>query len=210
MDGLLLDTEALYVEATQVVVGPYGHTVTPEGYSDWIGREVSYAEFQELYPTPLSEEEVWRRLKAEFHRLCDEKLSVRKGVAEFLDGTAAAYPKAVASSTARTTIESHLRQVGLLARFATCVSARDVPRGKPAPDVFLEAARQLGVVPEACVVFEDSPHGVCGARAAGMRAVAVPSEFTQHLEFAGADLRVARLDEVTGEWLRGEEPGVAR
>jgi len=123
-------------------------------------------------------------------------------VLAFLDGVAAPYPKAIASSTRRETIDANLRQVGLLARFPVRVSGRDVPRGKPAPDVFLEAARQLGVAPEACVVFEDSPHGVAGAAAAGMRAVAVPTEYTAHLPFPGACLRVGRLDEVRADWLR--------
>lgn len=204
MDGLLLDTERLYVEATQAVVGPYGHTVTTEIYADWIGREVSFEDFLAAFPVPLSEDEVWQRLRAEFHRLCETDLRLRPGVREFLTGPAAGYAKAVASSTRREVIDRHLAQVGLLEAFRVRVSARDCPRGKPHPDVFLEAARQLGVRSERCVVFEDSPHGVAGALAAGMRVVAVPTELTAHYPFDGAHLRVARLDQVTAAWLRGE------
>jgi HAD superfamily hydrolase (TIGR01509 family) len=200
MDGLLLDTERLYAEATQAVVGPYGHTVTTELYADWIGREVTPAEFVATFPCPLTPEQFLAQLSAEFHRLCRTQLCLRPGAAEFL-AVVAEYPKAIASSTRRETIDQHLARVGLLDSFPVRVSGRDVPRGKPAPDVFLEAARQLGVEPSVCVVFEDSPHGVAGAAAAGMRAVAVPSEFTTHLEFPGASLRVNRLDEIDPAWL---------
>lgn len=201
MDGLLFDTERLYFEATQQVVGPYGHTVKLETYGDWIGRHVPLAEIAATFPCPLPPEELLERMSVEFRRRCDEDLTLVPGALEFLDGVARDFPKAIASSTQLPTIDSHLRQMGLLERFGVRVSARDVPRGKPAPDVFLEAARQLGVEPSACVVFEDSPHGVRGAAAAGMRAVAVPSDFTRHIPFPGATLTVRRLDEVTAGWL---------
>ncbi|MBI2298125.1 MAG: HAD family phosphatase [Armatimonadetes bacterium] len=209
MDGLLLDTEVLYVKATRAVVEPYGHTVDMQVYADWVGREVTEADFQRAFPIPLTYDEVWRRLRAEYFRLCAEELTLRSGVAEFLAGAARDYPKAVASSTPLPIIEQQLAQVGLLEQFSVRVSARDCPRGKPHPDVFEAAARQLGATPAACVVFEDSPHGVAGALAAGMRAVAVPTELTAHCPFAGAHLRVARLTEVTAAWLGAEPNGLS-
>ncbi|MBI5831960.1 MAG: HAD family phosphatase [Armatimonadetes bacterium] len=201
MDGLLLDTERLYVMATQAVIAPWGHVVTPEVYGDWIGRDVSADEFAATYPTDLSADEFVEQMRAHFHRLCETDLSLMPGALEFLDGAAAGYPKAVASSTKRETIDKHLQQLGLIDRFPVRVSGRDVPRGKPAPDVFLVAAAGLGVEPAACVVFEDSMHGCIGARAAGMRVVAVPSIYTAHLDFSAADRVVTRLDEVGTGWL---------
>jgi HAD superfamily hydrolase (TIGR01509 family) len=203
MDGLLLDTERLYFEATQALVGPFGHTVSIADYADWIGRHVSAEELVATYPCPLAPDEFLARLRDLFHRLVATDLALLPGVREFLDGPARDYPKAIASSTRRATIDAHLRQVGLLERFAVRVSARDVARGKPAPDVFLAAARGLGTAPGACVVFEDSPHGVAGAAAAGMRAVAVPTVYTAHLPFPGAALRVGSLAEVGADWLAG-------
>ncbi len=202
MDGLLIDTELLYLKATQTVVAPFGHTVRLSDYAEWIGRDVSYADFQAVFPCPYGEQELWQRLRDEFHRLCATELAVRPGVVEFLTGVAAEYPKAVASSTRRAVIDRHLAQVGLLDHFPIRVSAKDVPRGKPAPDVFLETARQLAVDPARCVVFEDSPHGVRGARDAGMRAVAVPTEHTGHLDFTHADRVVGCLTEISQAWLR--------
>ena len=203
MDGLLLDTETLYLRATQALLAPYGHTVEVAAYAEWIGRDVTWADFQAVYPCDLTEQEAWAWLRAEFHRLCAAELTLRPGVAEFLGGVGRGYRKAIASSTARRTIEQHLTQLGLLDVFPIRASGKEVAHGKPAPDVFLDAARQLDVPPAECVVFEDSPHGVQGAKAAGMRAVAVPTELTAHCDFQLADLRVTRLDEVSAAWLAG-------
>ncbi len=203
MDGLLLDTETLYVKAFQKVVAPFGHVVVLETYADWVGRQVTYDDFQALYPCPLTEEEAFSQMRTEFARLVEEELALMPGVLDFLDGAGARYPKAIASSTRKPTIEQHLRQAGLLDRFQVIVSGRDVPRGKPAPDVYLAAAEQLGVAPERCVVFEDSHHGIAGGHAAGMRTVAIPTELTAMRDFSLADLIVKRLDEVTAVWLNG-------
>lgn len=203
MDGLLFDTETLYVEATSRLVEPHGHTITPEIYGGWVGRDVSPQEYVETFPGPYTAEEFRQQLRTLFYALCDERLALLPGVLEFLDGPAAGYPKAIASSSRLSTITSHLDQLGLRARFDVLVSGRDVPRGKPAPDVFLAAAERLGVAPAACVVFEDSLHGITGAKAAGMRAVAVPTEWTAHLDFSAADLVVGGLGEVSAAWLAG-------
>ena len=77
----------------------------------------------------------------------------------------------------------------------------EVERGKPAPDIFLEAARRLGVAPARCLVVEDSRHGVLAARAAGMRALAVPTELTADADFTGATRVLGSLDELTPDLL---------
>jgi beta-phosphoglucomutase-like phosphatase (HAD superfamily) len=100
----------------------------------------------------------------------------------------------VASSSAKPLVEATLARFGLRDRFAAVVTGSCVARPKPAPDIFLEAARRLGASPEACVVLEDSVAGVMAARAAGMRAIAVPEHDAQR--FAGlADAVVADLHE---------------
>ena len=88
-----------------------------------------------------------------------------------------------------------LRLLGLESFFQTAVTAEHVQRGKPAPDVFLQAAEKVGVDPRRCVVFEDAPSGVEAARAAGMKVVGVTTTHPGgHLE--GVDREVARLDEL--------------
>ena len=85
------------------------------------------------------------------------------------------FPLALASSSNRAIFEEVLRLSGLADAFTVTVSSEEVPRGKPAPDVYLEAARRLGVAPENCAAVEDSHAGIRSARAAGMRVIAIPN-----------------------------------
>jgi len=202
MDGLLLDTESLYFQATQQIVAPFGHTVRIADYADWIGRDVTFADFQALFPCDLTERQLAVQVAARFDALCEAELALQPGVAEFL-ARVSDFPKAIASSTRRKTIDRHLAQMGLEHHFPVRASGKECARGKPAPDVFLAAAAGLGVAPETCVVFEDSPHGVTGAKAANMRAVAVPTIFTAMCDFSHADRRVENLLEIDLAWLLG-------
>jgi beta-phosphoglucomutase-like phosphatase (HAD superfamily) len=89
---------------------------------------------------------------------------------------AARWPLAVASSSNRPLIDAVLELSGLAPQFRATVSSEEVARGKPAPDVYLEAARQLGVDPARCVAIEDSSNGLRSAAAAGMTVIAVPNQ----------------------------------
>ena len=91
-------------------------------------------------------------------------------------------PMAVASNGRRANVEATLRALGLSPLFDAVVSVEEVERGKPEPDLFLEAARRIGVSPAECVVFEDSAEGLEGARRAGMRTVRV-----QHVPSVSSD-----------------------
>lgn len=203
LDGLLIDTETLYFKATRRLIRPYGYDVTVEEYADWVGRHVSTAEFLERFPLPLPEEEVQLRFERELYSLLRAETQLMPGVREFLETVAAPYPRAIASATARPLLDELLERAGLAGDFPLRVSAHEVPRGKPAPDVFLEAARRLARPPQECVVFEDSPFGIQGAHAAGMRTVAVPNLFTRHGDFSLADRVVGNLLEITPQWLEG-------
>ena len=122
------------------------------------------------------------------------------GVREWLARLdAAGIPRVIASSTHRENIATILGLIGL-GGFADLVAAEDVRRGKPDPQVFLEAARRIGVRPECSVVFEDTHAGIAAARAGGMRVVAVAGTHPA-ARLGGADLVVARLDELTVERL---------
>ena len=96
------------------------------------------------------------------------------GAVEAVARIAATIPSAIASSSHPAVISAALRAVGLAECFRVVVSGNDVPAGKPAPDVYLEAARRLGISPERCLVVEDSLNGVLAGRAAGMTVVLVP------------------------------------
>jgi len=95
--------------------------------------------------------------------------------------------KAIASSGVRPYVTAVLAEVGLTNRFQTIVTGDDVLNGKPAPDIFLAAAQTLQVEPHKCLVLEDAPLGVQAAKAASMRAVAIPNAHTRELDFSSAD-----------------------
>jgi HAD superfamily hydrolase (TIGR01509 family) len=101
-------------------------------------------------------------------------------VAKIAEENRGKVPLAVASGSSREVVEKTLQVLGISDWFDEVVSSNEVPNGKPAPDVFLEAASRIGIAPEDCVVFEDARSGIIAARAAGMEVVAVPTHL--HLD----------------------------
>src|SRR5207249_11683310 len=118
---------------------------------------------------------------------------------------AARWPLALASSSNRPLIEAALESAGLARFFRATVSSEEVPRGKPAPDVYLEAARRLGVEATRCAAVEDSHSGIRSAKAAGMRVLAIPNQhFPPDAEaLAQADVVLASVTELTPEIVGG-------
>ncbi len=145
--------------------------------------------------------EVVERLLAAYRR----SLPLVPGAVEAVRRAAAAFPLALASSSNREVFEEVLRLAGLEDCFRATVSSEEVARGKPAPDVYLEAARRLGVAPERCAAVEDSHAGIRAAKAAGMRVVALPNPSypPDAQALASADAILRSLDELTPEVLRG-------
>jgi HAD superfamily hydrolase (TIGR01509 family) len=106
---------------------------------------------------------------------------------------------ALASSSYRDAVDGVLERLGITPYFAVIVTGTEVPRSKPAPDIFLAAAQQIGVAPAACVVVEDAEKGVIAASRAGMRCIAVPNRDTRHHDFSHATWVCASLHEITVE-----------
>jgi HAD superfamily hydrolase (TIGR01509 family) len=104
-----------------------------------------------------------------------EHLPLIPGAVAAVERLAARWPLALASSANRPLIDLALRESGLDKRFQATVSSEEVPRGKPAPDVYLEAARRIGVDPRHAAAVEDSSNGIRSGHAAGMRVVAIPN-----------------------------------
>ena len=170
-DGVLVDTERIAVKIDVVVLSKLGWTMTEgEVIERFMGR--SDEEMTREIEThlgrrlPASWEEPFRHL---YREAFAAELQPVPGIVEALD--AIAIPTCVASSGTHEKIRFTLGLTGLYERFAGRIfSVSEVTRGKPAPDLFLHAARRMGVEPPGCVVVEDSPYGIEAARAAGMRA----------------------------------------
>ncbi|WP_369213282.1 HAD family hydrolase [Streptomyces flavofungini] len=194
LDGTLVDSEPNYFEASRALLAERtGHAYTWAENERYVG--ISSHETLALWRTeygiaaPVAEllADLDRRYLALARAGTPVHPEMRALVERLHD---AGVPMAVASGSSRAAIEAILAGTGLDALLTTFVSAEDVERGKPAPDVFLAAAALLGTAPADCVVFEDAAPGAAAAHAAGMRCVAIPY-VTAHADdpaFTAADL----------------------
>jgi HAD superfamily hydrolase (TIGR01509 family) len=177
MDGLLLDTEVIYIEAMQQAARSLDREMALDFCHSMVGvpeRECSLM-IEAYYGEGFSIEEFRGRFYRLLRGLLEAGIPLKPGVVELLDFLAdRGLPLAVATSSARSTAERHLSHVGLLDRFTALATRDDVERPKPHPDIYLEAARRLGVPPERCIAFEDSNLGLEAAHAAGTMAFMVP------------------------------------
>jgi len=184
-DGVLVDSERIAVRIDAELLAELGWPLSEaEVVERFMGRthqdmiETIEAEIADLEPG--WDVEFDRR----YREALDAELEPVDGVVEALDAIAA--PTCVASSGSHEKIRFTLGRTGLYERFAGRIfSAADVARGKPAPDLFLHAARTLGAEPAACAVVEDSRYGVQAARAAGMRVLAYGGGLTPRDQLAG-------------------------
>ncbi len=177
MDGLLIDTEVIYIEAMQAAARALGREMSLEFCHSMVGvpgHECNLM-IEAYYGEGFSLTEFREHFSVHRRRLMEGGIPVKPGVVELLDFLAGRdLPLAVATSAGRATAQHHLGHAGLLDRFAALATRDDVERAKPHPDVYLEAARRLGVAPERCLAFEDSNIGLEAAHAAGAMAFMVP------------------------------------
>lgn len=177
MDGLLIDTEVIYIEAMQAAARELGREMSLDFCHSMVGvpgHECNLM-IEAYYGEGFSLAEFREHFSVHRRRLMDGGIPVKPGVVELLDFLAGrGLPLAVATSAGRATAEHHLGHAGLLDRFTALATRDDVERAKPHPDVYLEAARRLGVAPGRCLAFEDSNIGLEAAHAAGAMAFMVP------------------------------------
>jgi HAD superfamily hydrolase (TIGR01509 family) len=178
MDGVLVDTEHLWDEVREELTEEWGGRYTPEAQEAMMGMSsLEWSRYLHetvgLRESPeVINDEVVRRMLARYAA----DLPVVPGAVDAVRRLAAEGLRvAVASSSNRELIDAVLHRLGLTALFEATVSSEEVSRGKPAPDVYLEAARRLGLDPARCVAIEDSASGIRAAHAAGMRVIAYPN-----------------------------------
>jgi HAD superfamily hydrolase (TIGR01509 family) len=193
-DGLLLDTETAWTRAEEALFAAHGGTFTMEHKRDLIGSShtVAAAKLEVMLGRPGD----GLGLMAELHeRVMAEgthDVAPRPGAVALVDALlAASIPIAVASNSPRAFLDLVLTTSGMASRFATTVAGDEVAHPKPAPDIYLEACRQLGADPAASVGLEDSPTGAQAAKAAGLTVIGVP--YLPDMEIGPADLIAASL-----------------
>ena len=177
LDGVILDTEENWDRIREGLARERGGRWSERAQADMMGMsspEWSRYMHEQVGVTDSPEEinrEVVRRIVASY----EERLPLIPGAVEAVGRLAARWPLAVASSSNRELIDHALAAGGIAPHFRATVSSEEVARGKPAPDVYLEAARRLGVEATRCAAVEDSANGIRSAHAAGMRVVAIPN-----------------------------------
>jgi beta-phosphoglucomutase-like phosphatase (HAD superfamily) len=195
MDGLMVDSEPLWFEVERDFARAHGGDWTHELAASGIGKGLDHtlrtmhASFGLPIDRVAHEKEIVERFLARAHTI-----AVKTGCREFLAAARGVVPMAAASSSVRRLVHGVLEGLDLAPSFDVIVSGDDVVNPKPAPDIFLEAARRLGVAPAECVVLEDSLAGTTAAHAAGMHVIAVPERQTPGIEKV-ATIIVADLHE---------------
>lgn len=214
MDGVLLDSEQLWDEVRENLARERGGRWHDSAQADMMG--MSSPEWS-LYmhdviglPEPPEDinAEVVRRLLTRYR----EWLPLIDGAVDAAERLSRRWPLGLASSSNREVIDAVLAAAGIADHFLATVSSEEVARGKPAPDVYLEAAHQLGVDASNCVAIEDSRNGIASAHAAGMRVVAIPNpHYPPSADvLAAADDIATSLDELTVERVSAFAPAESR
>ena len=177
LDGVIVDSEHVWDEVREELARERGGRWSERAQADMMGMSstewsVYMHEVIGLRESPEEiDAEVVRRMLARYA----EDLPLIEGAVEAVARLAGSFRLGLASSSNRPLIEAVLESSGLTKHFEATVSSEEVARGKPAPDVFIEAARRLGVPPAHCAAIEDSGNGIRSAHAAGMRVVAIPN-----------------------------------
>jgi HAD superfamily hydrolase (TIGR01509 family) len=203
LDGVILDSEELWDEVRESLARERGGRWHEGAQADMMGmssREWSVYMHERIgLPEPPEEinGEVVRRMLERYRR----ELPLIASAVEAVERLAVRWPLGLASSSNRELIEAALEASGLARHFRVTVSSEEVERGKPAPDVYLEASRRLGVAAERCAAIEDSKNGIRSAKAAGMRTIAIPNRrFPPREEaLAEADVVLDSIAELTPE-----------
>jgi sugar-phosphatase len=206
MDGLLIDSELIWIEADLNVFKKVGVPLTSEMTKETIGlREDEVVEhwFQRYPWTGVSKQKVYEDIIEEVVRLFNEKLKAMGGMNEIIEFFISQnIPISIASSSEDRVINAALNKFSIRDKMKIIYSAEHELFGKPHPGVYITTAQKLGVAPSECLVFEDSPNGVLSAKAAKMKCVVVPNAHVVDTRVFGiADLKLSSLKDFTLEHL---------
>jgi len=203
LDGVLLDSEQVWDEAREQLAKERGGRWHENAQRDMMGMSsLEWSRYMhDVIGIPEPPEEISREVVERIAKLYREHLPVIPGAREAIARLAARWALGLASSSNRELIDLALELLGVKHRFKATVSSEEVARGKPAPDVYLEAARRLGVEPTHAAAIEDSENGIRAAKAAGIRVIAIPNPHFPPAEDAltQADVLLRSLDELTPE-----------
>jgi HAD superfamily hydrolase (TIGR01509 family) len=211
MDGVLVDSEAVWDDVRKRFVEEQGGRWHAEAQRDMMGMSsVEWSRYvRDRLGVEMDPEKISREVADRVADGYREELPLLPGAVEAVRSLAAEWPLGLASSSNRHVIDLVLELAEIADDFQATVSSEEVGGGKPAPDVYLEAARRLGKDPAASVAIEDSTNGIRSAHAAGMAVIAVPNrDFPPQPEALDlAETRIDSLAELTPDLVRSVGPG---
>jgi HAD superfamily hydrolase (TIGR01509 family) len=206
LDGVLLDSESAWLQVKQEFTEESGGHWKDSAQWDMLGMSsIEWSRYlHDELGVPVPPERISREVAERLVERYRQRLPLLPGAVEAVRALAAEWPLGLATSSNRNVIDLVLQEAGLTDAFRATVSSEQVERGKPAPDVYLEAAMRLGVDPAACAAIEDSTNGIRSAHAAAMTVIAVPNkDFPPEPEALGrAALVLDSLEELSPERVR--------
>jgi HAD superfamily hydrolase (TIGR01509 family) len=207
LDGVLVDSEAVWDDVRKQFTEEHGGRWHENAQRDMMGMSsVEWSTYvRDRLGVAMEPERISEAVADGVAEAYRERLPLLPGAVESVRALAREWPLGLASSSNRHVIDLVLELAGIVDAFEATVSSEEVGAGKPAPDVYIEAARRLGVEPEACAAIEDSSNGLRSARAAGMAVIAVPNrDFPPDPDALQlADLVLESLEELGPAQVRG-------
>ena len=207
LDGVIVDSEEVWDIARRKITTERGGRWRQDATRTMMGMsstEWSTYMHDEL-SVSLAPKDISREVVERMRTVYEQRLPLIAGAKAAVARMAERWPLGLASSSNRELIDLVLELAGISGRFAATVSSEEVTKGKPAPDVYFEVARKLGVPADRCAAIEDSTNGILSAKAAGMRVIAIPNRTIQPLPEAlsVADRVIASLNRLTADEVRG-------
>lgn len=202
LDGLLADTERLHCRAYQEALQSHGAQLSETEYVEhWVRSGKGIEDWVAQHSLGIDPLALRAQKSRRYLELLATELRPMDGALHLLETLRGKKTMALTSSSYRDAVDGVLKGLDIARYFKAVVTGLDVARVKPAPDIFLAAARQAGAMPSQCLVVEDAEKGVRAAHRAGMRCIAVPSDQTRHHDFSRATRICSSLSEITLEFI---------
>ena len=200
MDGVLVDSEPLFHKAVNIMVERCGAApITEEENNRYLlgtTVEETWVRVKELRDVPQTPAELLAGYNDVVKEVLRSDLTARPGVRALIaEAQRRGLPIAVASSSLREWVDLKLSVIGLTDAFPVKLGGDDIENGKPAPDIYIKAARLIGLEATECIAIEDSPIGLAAASASGAYTICTLTDSTRHLDLSAADVIIENLEE---------------
>ena len=198
MDGVMIDSEVLYRRACTEIVLEHGGRISTELFEKQMGLKMEETQrvVVEVAGLPMTPEIFGREYIRKFLSIARKELRPNPGLIELLDFLSSRVLLGIASSTERAVVLELVDQIGAREFFNAIVGGDEIGPSKPDPSIYLRAAQLLGVLPEDCIVIEDSPNGIESGTSARMKVLAVRHEENRNLDLSAAYRVFENLHEV--------------